>query len=775
MSPDRRPLLALALLAALLGGAGAVGAEVVFTRRLALLFGVTAPAAATVVAVYMGGMAVGAGIGGRLADRFAARAGWLYAGAEVVGAGLALAFLGLMGAVEGALDTLPTGLSLLGCALGTAVLVGPAAVASGATFPALARQVGRADLVRVLYAANAGGAAIGALLAGLYGAEVLGLQGTLLVAAGLMAAAGLCGLLMARGGAPDTAQVPASAPGQVSLREATLAYAVVGGTGMGAEIGWTRLLEQSGPNPGALCFPIVLAGFLVGIGVGGAVLEPRLRRLGERTALTIAAALTGAAVCIAIGLLPVIPEERLIGHLVGPGPGNAVIFDLTGVQVSVDRLALVLGGVGLPGLASGVAFPIATGAIARERGGARLGGGAGRAASAGILSAMAVSLWMGFLPAPGPGTVRLLVLLGVTALATSAVLARRPAMALLPALGALAFLVPPWAGLQIPPDETVDAFVETAAGPSAAATGPEGGSVYTHGERVGGMQLDLELPLILHPAPAETLVIAFGTGINIRGFAQDEGIERLTCVDIDPALPELARNLPWGDTPFFDGERTRYVVADGRHLLRSDDATYDIIYSDVATYAQYVSLGTVEFFALTRQRLAPGGMFALKLHPDTLTEEGLRRFLASFMEVYPEAAVFAPRTHLPVLVGFTGPLPDLAALEARKAAAPTLLGGSRPASLPSRVMLGPPELRRAVEGVAPATDDRPLSLRRALVGPMAPSRLHGAAVHTLSRMVREADRDMGEKLFGWAPDGWDRWQVPGAMAVKGRRNIGQAP
>ena len=46
---DSRRWLIAAAAGALLGGAGAVGAEVIFTRRLALLFGVTATAAATVV------------------------------------------------------------------------------------------------------------------------------------------------------------------------------------------------------------------------------------------------------------------------------------------------------------------------------------------------------------------------------------------------------------------------------------------------------------------------------------------------------------------------------------------------------------------------------------------------------------------------------------------------------------------------------------------------------------------------------------------------------
>ncbi|MFT4978522.1 MAG: spermidine synthase, partial [Myxococcota bacterium] len=500
---------------------------------------------------------------------------------------------------------------------------------------------------------------------------------------------------------------------------------------------------QAGPNPGSLCFPVVLAVYLSGLVVGG-LASGRIRR--ERRALGLSALLAGGVTVAVMALLPLIPEERLLGHIVGEGPGNVFFFHLTGLQVSADRLLIYLAAVFVPGVASGVGFPLAAQAMARAEQG--LGRGVGLTSAAGISAAVGVSLWMGFLPSFGPGSVRLTVLLGLTALVAGAILLRSPASGLLAVLGCGALWVPPWAGLQIPPGETVLAFVETAAGPSAVTEGAEMPLVYTHGERVGGLQLDLEYPMALHPDPARVLVIAFGTGMNIRGFSRDPAITELTCVDIDPALPELGAHIPQTGADLFDGERVRFVNADGRHLLQqAGTERWDIIYSDVATYAQYVELGTVEFFSLARSRLSEGGIFTLKLHPDTLTEEGLQRFLATFLSVFPDAAMFAKNNPVPVLVGFTGGAPSLDVMQMRGEVSGGLYGPHPEQMIPRNLQLGPTGLSTLASGRL-ATDDRPLSLRHALVGPLTSAAVERASLPLLISTAREHGERASGEVFG---------------------------
>ena len=767
MSPLRPQVIRRrALLAAVVGGAAAVGAEVVFTRELALLFGVTAPAAATVVSVYLGGMALGSVLGGRLADRLGHRAGWAYVGAELAAGAWAWLFPVFFALAWELLDA--RGGGLLETGLASVVLVGPAAIASGASFPGLTRAVGEGPAVRWLYGANALGAALGGVGVGLYLPEWLGFAGSL-GAAGLLSVLAAAILGVTTGGQAPAEVAEEATVDPVSPRLAGTMQAVIGGVGMASEIGWTRILEQTGPNPGSLCFPIVLAGYLVGLAMGTVALGPWLARLGERRALGVGALMAAMGPLLGIGALLVLPEERLIGHLVAPGPGNGLVFDLTGVQVSVDRLGAVLIAVMLPGLASGAAFPVAARALSRARG---LGQGVGAAGAAGVGAAMAASLWLGLLPVQGIGTIDSLAgMATVGALAAMAVLAgrRRWAAGLVVVVALFAFRVPPWAGLQIPEEDAVVAFVETAAGPSAVASGPEGSSVYTHGERVAGLALDLDIPLALHPKPSRTLVIAFGTGVNVKGLLQDQGIDELVCVDIDPALPLLAEWIPGVGGSVFESPRARFENADGRHLLRTSSDRYDLIFSDVATYAQYVELGTVEFLQLTRARLAQGGMFALKLHPDTLSAEGLRHFLATFMAVYPDAALFAPRAHMPVLVGFVDGMPTESDVAARLAAQPRLFYAPGLTPPGRRVLLGPSGLLGLAGSRRPSTDDRPLSLRHALIGPMHAERTPRAGSPLLAAAIAEA-RDAPAEVFGrsvaadaWAPprarplpprDGW---------------------
>jgi spermidine synthase len=762
----------IALIAAGLGGLSAVAAEVVFTRRLALEFGVTAPAAATVVAVYMAGMALGSALGGKWADKLAARAGVLYAAAELFALIWALCFLPMADALGGLLAGLDTGNIMIPAGLGALVLVGPPAIASGATFPALTRLVGDEGQLRALIGANAGGAAAGALLAGLWLPSLLGYSGTLWAAGVGSALAGGLMLAVSKGKGPDL-YTPLAAPIEpVSWRTAAAVYAALGAAGMAAEIGWTRLLEQTGPNPGALTFPLVLAAYLVGLGIGGAVLEPRLRSKGERTALGICVLISGGATLGALALLPLIPPEQIMGHAIGEGPGNTLIFKITGLQVSFDRLAIYLGASAFAGMASGAGFPIAASSLARERQG--LGTGVGLVWSAGTVAAVLSSLWMGFLPGWGPGTVRTMAIAGVVVLGAGLLLDRRPWRIGLVVAGALTLLVRPWAGLQIPHGETVLAFLETAAGPSAvtlqqgtSVQGPTGPSqhgnrpatihapdqaqglrwIYTHGERVPGFALSLEIPLSLHPSPDRVVLIAFGTGVNTPLMLSDPRVGQLTVVDIDRSLPSLAAEIPGVGADLFDGERGRFVNDDGRHFLRASDAEYDIIYSDVATYAQYVELGTTEFFELCRDRLAPGGMFVLKVHTDTLSVEGQERFLATVLEVFDHVLLVDSHGPMPVLVAWEDP-PERAGFLAAEASSRETYGDDVRSRVEGYLVLDHAALSQTLAAGRPSRDDRPMRMSTALVGPYNDGAYDRSGQDAFFAAIDEAGRPLGEVVWG---------------------------
>ena len=346
MSVDGRMALRRALLAAVLGGAAAVGAEVVFTRELALLFGVTAPAAATVVSVYLGGMALGSVLGGRLADRAGDRAGWVYVIAELAAGAWAWLFPVFFAIAWDLLDARGGGLIETG--LVTVVLVGPAAVASGATFPGLTRAVGQGPAIRWLYGANALGAALGGVGVGLYLPEWLGFSGSLGAAGLLSVMAAVVLGVSTRGEAPAEVSV-ASDPDPVSPRLAGTMQAVIGGVGMASEIGWTRILEQTGPNPGSLCFPIVLAAYLVGLALGTVVLAPVLARLGERRGLGMGALLAALGPLLGAEVrrrheahgVRFFCENGLFGLVGDPGVERVILT--SGVMLECDVLVVAIG------------------------------------------------------------------------------------------------------------------------------------------------------------------------------------------------------------------------------------------------------------------------------------------------------------------------------------------------------------------------------------------------------------------------------------------------
>src|SRR5262249_53631800 len=170
--------------------------QVVWLRMLTLTFGVTSFAVATVLCGFMGGLALGSFLAGRVADRIA-RPLVAYAGAELVigvtGMSSPLLFAGVRSVyvalvhATGA-DSLLV-LSLLRFAFAIGVLIVPTAL-MGATLPlivrsSLLRSTTMARNVSLLYAANTLGAATGAFIAGFYLIGRFGLPGSIAIAATL--------------------------------------------------------------------------------------------------------------------------------------------------------------------------------------------------------------------------------------------------------------------------------------------------------------------------------------------------------------------------------------------------------------------------------------------------------------------------------------------------------------------------------------------------------------------------------------------------------------
>src|SRR5690606_12728170 len=275
-----------------------------WSHYLGLVLGHAAYAQSLVLAIFMGGMALGAWGAARLGLRWR-RLVLAYAVAEAAIGVLGLAFhpvfTGYTRLSEGVLAALGDGLAAqLYPWLTATLLILPACILLGATFPLLsagwirARQGQDARVLGGLYFANSLGAAAGALAATFLLLPRLGMPGALVVAgvANLLVAAAAAWL--ARGEGRETAPPPAGAaveretthavadrsPPSPMLRAVLWAGLLSGACSFVYEIGWIRLLNQA-LGTTAHSFELMLAAFLLGLAGGGLWVHRRGRRLDD--------------------------------------------------------------------------------------------------------------------------------------------------------------------------------------------------------------------------------------------------------------------------------------------------------------------------------------------------------------------------------------------------------------------------------------------------------------------------------------------------------------
>ena len=144
--------------------------------------------------------------------------------------------------------------------------------------------------------------------------------------------------------------------------------------------------------------------------------------------------------------------------------------------------------------------------------------------------------------------------------------------------------------------------------------------------------------LLLKPDLESLLVLGMGGG-GAGSFIQKQLPElAVDYVDIDPAVPELARELMF----FEEHDRARVHIDDGRRFLASrPDNRWDYIYAD--TYIGHsipFHMATIEFFREVKAHLNAGGVFGLNLISD-LGNPFAQGIIRSVRAVFSELYVFA--------------------------------------------------------------------------------------------------------------------------------------
>lgn len=314
------------LIVALFFFSGAAGLiyEVLWGRMLGLQMGNTAYSLATILTVFMGGLALGSWIGGKLAHRV--QNGLRVYGWMEIGIGLfCLALPHLIDALHPPMRWVYRNyygsqalFSFMQFLLSGAVLLIPVTL-MGATLPVVAEHVTRrrerlAGSIGLIYAINTVGAFVGCMVAGLWLITELGVSVTNFTAAGINLSVGAIAVLLASRAAPtvhlgDSAQAGSAAPtasgatpdglvvgapesptlrpvsaepkASIPIPLLLLGFGLSGFAAMAYQVAWTRAITLS-IGSATYAFTLIVGAFILGLALGSAILGA----IGEHKRLT---------------------------------------------------------------------------------------------------------------------------------------------------------------------------------------------------------------------------------------------------------------------------------------------------------------------------------------------------------------------------------------------------------------------------------------------------------------------------------------------------------
>lgn len=624
--------------------------EVVYAKSLAVTFGSTSLASYTVLTTYMSGMALGAWLGGYIADKVK-KPLLYYAGIE--------AFIGLYAVITPFLFKViqniyvisVTGLSaddpyvtFLRVALGVIVL-GIPTILMGATLPIMFKYLKQLNIqsdtaISRLYSANVIGAALGSFIGGYFFISAIGRIGATNLAAVFSLMIALYTIEQFKKQKKQTQEINdyPSIISQVYVPKifgivALVVLTVGGAVTLGLEVVSIHMLAVVAGNS-VYAFALMLAVFLLGLGLGSIFGKKALSYI-DRTTLIVLAQSGIAASIIITALL----WDRIPAYFASFGEmQNYIHLGFWAREIlrgAICALAM------LPAtLFIGASYPAAM-SLAADWLGQGNAKGLGISSALNTIGNISGVLLVGFLLLPLMGSNKVFLLLAVISLIlavlvllcvikinykfnpyTAGVVASILVLFLIYpknwnftslAQGANVYFMPSYWGDVIDHTESIEGGVTSVTRSSDGkyitllTNGKFQG--YNSGETLAQESFAL-IPLLHNSERKSALVIGYGTGMTARVLHE----QKFLSLDV----VELSKDIVFMSNKYFsdinhnvtENSGVNLIYTDGRNYLLTQNKKYDLISLEITSiwFAGAASLYNKEFYELSEKRLNKEGI-----------------------------------------------------------------------------------------------------------------------------------------------------------------------
>jgi spermidine synthase len=678
--------------------------QVVWLKKLVLVFGNTVWAVSTLLTAFMAGLAIGSWLFGRIADR---------SGSPLKLYGILEGFIGSYGiltllilgklyilyvplyAFSGG-DNLLMGIFKFLMAL---LILLPPTICMGGTLPLLARHFTEdmstaSSNIGVLYTINTFGAVCGTFIAGFILIPELGLRITGLIASCISFAILAVSLMVTKG-----ENTSFKREGLLRIHRKKLerhwmlwVYCVCGFAALAYEVIWNRVLVLH-IGSSVYAYSVLLAVYLLGVTLGSAMMSYYVERL-KHPILVFAI----IQIIIAFDLIFLINQFDMLAE------NLAVMERIIGIHGHWSHIVFLVIGVFqiliLPTMLFGASFPVAVKLFVKTH--KELGQETGLLYAFNTVGNILGSFCAGFLLLPLLGSQRgLLFVASLNLLAGVYLITKIEALRLTKTLasagimllfygGYLSFTyhdqVILTAGVFRDTDQRkvkLLSFEEDVYATVAVEERVDGRGTWKqlsmNGVNVAGTSSELfsiqklqgHLPLLLHANPKTVLHIGFGSGGTAYAVSRYP-VEKIMVAEISKSvIKEASDYFQEVNHGVLNDPRVTVEFTDGRNKVLASTEKYDVILSDSIhpRFSGNGSLYTSEYYQLLKDRLKPGGVVSQWLPFYSLTLENFKMIVKSFYEVFPNTSIWFPNSTInayTIVIGkLNGPMIDYPIMEAR--------------------------------------------------------------------------------------------------------------